>query len=131
MKKLLSLVAIAAFMLAMAGCAVNANTGSITVNNLSDKAATGVKVGTVTIGYVGSGEVKTVYFFKNEDAAKVVAKDFENSNSTITKDEINLKTNYLYTFNLYQLTNDKSKYVFNVTGTEIKATGNYESLIAK
>lgn len=129
MKKILSLVAIAAMMLAMAGCAVNANTGAIVVRNDSDKAVNGLKVGTVNIGHVASGGSTTVYFFTEEDSAEVIADGFEVYSIGVTN-KINLKKNYMYSLRLYQSSTDSSKYQFSIVGTEIGGQ-NFENMIQK
>lgn len=118
MKKIISLVAVAAMMLAMAGCAVNSSTGSITVMNSSDKDAQNIKVGSVNIGFVAKGATKTVYFFKEETDASISANGYEAYTNGLSG-IVNLKFDYMYTFNLYQSTTN-SNYFYYIQGT---ATG--------
>lgn len=118
MNKIISLVAIAAMTLAMAGCAVNDSTGAIVVDNKSANAAKAVKVGSVTIGYVGPGEIKTVYFFKDETSAKIdFTGNFTISDSTKTG-KIDLKVNYFYSLTFFN-TAGKDYYYMSGTGNNI------------
>lgn len=111
MKKIISLVIIAITMLVMVGCNVNESSGSITVQNYTTEAAKNVKIGKVYIGYIAPGGTRTVYFFSEELDAQMNADGFEFQGDE--KGTIDLKKNYVYSFNLYQFTNAK---VFSGSG---------------
>lgn len=112
MKRIISLVAIAAMTFAMAGCAVNASTGGITVINMTDKAVSGAKIGQVFVGYIGAGQTVDVYFSSEETAASINFTGFETQTAGLNG-TIDLKKNYSYAF--YLMKND-GKYVYTGDG---------------
>lgn len=128
--KRITLLAITAILLSLtfAACTVNDTTGAITVQNTSDQAAKNVKVGKVNIGYVAPGEVRTVYFFKNEENAAISIEGFElnTGDSLLHKEEIAMTTSHAYTLKLLK-SNDK--YVYAISG--LSTTGKTESLKLK
>lgn len=115
MKKTVSLIAVALLLLAFAGCMVNKNTGAITVQNYSDKPASNVKVGNIFIGSVAPGELRTYYFFTDQSAAEISIDGFSlpTASALFSNEAIDLKTNYLYTLELFQSSND---YLYTITG---------------
>ena len=126
MKKLLVLLAAAVIGLSTFGCAVNSSTGSITVQNRSETNASGIKVGSVFIGYVASGSTNTTYFYKAEDDAAVTVSGFEPSLS-IYSGKIELKLNYLYTLTLQKSTSSGNN-IYNMSGVELGNNNNSVSL---
>jgi hypothetical protein len=111
MKKLFGLFIILVLLVSFFGCAANATTGSITVINTTSTNCNSVKVGDVSIGYVGAGQSVTTYFYTSKDTAQVTADGF--SASSGNNGTIDLKVNYIYSLFLRNTTSSGKYYVIS------------------
>jgi hypothetical protein len=120
MKRFIVFFAIMALIIAMLGCAVNATTGSITVLNQTNTDASNVKVGSVSIGFVGKGQTTTIFFYKSEDSAQVSADGFV-PNFASNTGKIKLKLNYSYSLSLYK--SGAGANIYYISGYNTSGTG--------
>ena len=125
MKKIIALLAVLVLLFAFfGGCAVNSTTGAITVTNSSTKAISDLKIGTVNVGYIGSGSTSTVYFTSDQSSAQITATGFSPSQSS-QSGKINLKVNYYYSFSFYQTS---AGYYYNGSGSKLGDANTYEAI---
>jgi hypothetical protein len=115
MKKIIGLFIILVLLVSFFGCAANSSTGSITVINTTTTNCNSVKVGDVSIGYVGAGQTVTAYFYTAKNTAQVTADGF--SVSSGNNGTIDLKLNYTYQLYLRNTTTSGKYYV--ITGYSI------------